>query len=57
MPVCASCGENLSRKLKRCHECGACSSCCICEECDDEDYNPDTGGFDRDELGMDPEED
>lgn len=57
MPVCAQCDQELSRKLRRCHECGACEECCRCGTCDCEDFNADTAGFDRDELGENPEED
>lgn len=38
-----------------CDQCGACWSCCTCDE-----YNEgeeDDARFDRDELGIDPDED
>jgi hypothetical protein len=41
---CEECGE-LSGRC--CSSCGCCPDCCDCED----------GGFDRDELGEDPEED
>lgn len=56
--ICAQCGANLGHKVKRCYECGACEDCCICDGGPDcEGFDGDTGGFDRDELGEDPEED
>ena len=42
---CDECGE----RMPICGECGCCELCC---ECDDDDSL-----FDRDELGLDPEED
>lgn len=58
MPDCAMCGHPLSRQRPRCYNCGACTTCCQCdEEPDTEGYDADAGTFDRDELGLDPEED
>jgi len=34
-----------------CYDCGGCAECC---DCDEEDFT--SGGFDADELGLDPED-
>jgi hypothetical protein len=61
MSDCARCGNALRREVKRrarCYRCGACEHCCGCAEgADTEGYNFDDGSFDRDELGIDPEDD
>lgn len=55
--ICAQCEEDFSRKRLRCYKCGACEECCNCLEPDTEGYDPDNARFDRDELGLDPEDD
>jgi hypothetical protein len=44
MAECDECGDDCTK----CFYCGCCAECCCCEEDDD--------GFDRDELGEDPED-
>lgn len=51
MPDCATCNRPLTRHRLRCKVCGRCAICCVCAE------EGDDARFDRDELGLDPEED
>lgn len=63
MPDCTGCERPLGLHRSRCHHCGACADCCDCgDPCDcvtsrAEVARSDCVKFDRDELGMDPEED